>query len=132
MTSIDDPAVRALLDAPNHAVLSTTGADGSVHSAVVWVDVEDGKLAVNSAVGRRWPTDLERDPRTTLVVVDEENPYHYVEIRGTATSRLEGADAHIDRLAKKYLGADRYPGHSDAETRITYLVEPRRVRVWGS
>ena len=128
MASIDDEAVQRLLEQKNHAVCSTMNEDGSIHSTVVWADVQDGRLAVNSAVGRRWPSNLERDPRITVVVYDETNPYEYVEVRGTATGRTEGADAHIDALAKKYLGADEYPFRQPSEQRITYLVEPSLVR----
>ena len=128
MASLDDPGVKALLDKPNHAVLSTLNDDGSVHSTVVWVDVQDGRLAVNSAIGRAWPSNLERDPRVTVLVYDEDNPYDYVEVRGTAAGTTEGADAHIDRLAKKYLDADSYPFHREGEQRITYVVDAQRVR----
>ena len=128
MTTLDDPAVQALLAQKNHAVVSTLEPDGGIHSAVVWADVVDGHLAVNSAVGRRWPNNLEGNPTIAVVVYDESNPYEYVEVRGTAVGRLEGADAHIDRLAKKYLGADSYPFRQEGEQRITYLVEPAKVR----
>jgi PPOX class probable F420-dependent enzyme len=128
MASIDDPGVRALLDKPNHAVVSTLGEDGSVHSTVVWISVEDGQLAVNSAVGRKWPTDLERDPRITVVVYDEDNPYDYVEVRGTAQGSTDGADDHIDRLAKKYMDLDSYPFRAPGEQRITYRITAERVR----
>ena len=128
MTSLDDPGVSALLDKPNHAVVSTLNADGSVHSTVVWVDVQDGRLALNSAVGRAWPNNLERDPRLTVLVYDEDDPYDYVEVRGSARGTTEGADAHIDRLAKKYLDADSYPFRVPDEQRITYVVEPTLVR----
>jgi PPOX class probable F420-dependent enzyme len=127
MTTIDDPGVRGLLERPNHAVVSTLNADGSVHSTVVWVDVEDGQPAVNSAVGRTWPSNLARDPRITVVVYDEDDPYDYVEVRGTVTASTEGADGHIDRLAKKYLDADRYPFRSEGEQRISFFVDAERV-----
>jgi PPOX class probable F420-dependent enzyme len=128
MARFDDAGVQQLLQAPNHAVVSTINDDGSVHATVVWVDTEDGRLAVNSAVGRTWPSNLERDPRITVTVYDERNPYEYVEIRGRATPELEGADAHIDRLAKKYMDEDSYPFRREGEQRITFLVEPERVR----
>ncbi len=127
MASLDDAGVQALLDKPNHAVCTTLTEDGAAHSAVVWVDVQDGALAVNSAVGRAWPNNLERDPRITVLVYDEDNPYDYVEVRGTARGTTEGADAHIDRLAKKYIGADEYPFRQPGEQRITYLVDAQRV-----
>ena len=100
----------------------------SVHSTVVWHSLEDGKPAVNSAIGRAWPTNLERDPRCTMLVYDESNPYDYVEIRGIATGTTDGADEHIDRLAKRYIDADRYPFHQPGEQRITYRIAPTRVR----
>lgn len=128
MASLSDPGVQALLDKNNHAVVSTLNEDGSIHSTVVWVSVEDGRLAVNSAVGRKWPTNLERQPTITVLVYDEDNPYDYVEVRGTARGTTEGADDHIDRLAKKYLDADSYPFRQAGEQRITYLVEPSLVR----
>ena len=128
MASLTDEGVRALLDKPNHAVVSTLEQDGSVHSTVVWVDVVDGRLAVNSAQGRRWPDNLERDARVTVVVYDEDNPYDYVEVKGSVTPTTDGADAHIDRLAKKYLGADSYPFRQAGEQRVTFLVEPTKVR----
>lgn len=128
MTSIDDPGVRALLDKPNHAVVSTLNEDGSIHSTVVWVSVEDGRLAVNSALGRKWPTNLQRDPTMTLLVYDEANPYDYVEVRGAATADLQMGPAHIDRLAQKYLGQETYPYHQPGEQRVTFLLEPTLVR----
>ena len=130
MASIDDEGVQALLTCtpPNHAVISTINADGSIPSTVVWHSLQDGKIAVNSAIGRTWPTNLERDPRCTVMVYDENNPYDYVEIRGTASGTTDGADEHIDRLAKHFIDADRYPFHQPGEQRITYVVEATRVR----
>jgi len=128
VASIDDPGVRELLEQPNYAVISTSNADGSIHSAVVWVDLEDGAVLVNSAVGRIWPTNLERDPRATVLVFEASNPYDYVEIRGDAAGTTDGADDHIDRLAKKYIGQDTYPYRQPDEQRIKYVITPGRVR----
>ena len=128
MAELTDAGVQALLAKPNHAVVSTLNEDGSIHSTVVWVDVIDGKLAVNSAVGRTWPSNLERDPRITVLVYDEGNPYDYVEVRGTATGTTDGADAHIDRLAKKYMDLDEYPLRQEGEQRISYVIDAARVR----
>ena len=128
MATLSDPAVSRLLTEPFHAVCSTLDEDGSIHSTVVWVDVQDGRVAVNSAVGRKWPTNLERNPTINLTVYDEKNPYEYVEVRGTATGTTEGADAHIDGLAKKYMGVDEYPFRQPGEQRITYLVDATKVR----
>lgn len=128
MANIDDPGVRDLFEKPYLAVISTHNADGSIHSTLVWADLEDGKVAVNSAVGRIWPRNVERDPRTTVLIDNPENPYQYVEVRGIATGSTEGADEHIDRLAKKYLGVDSYPGRRAGEQRIKFLIEPQHVR----
>lgn len=128
MSTLDDPGVKALLDKPNHAVVSTLGDDGTIHSTVVWVSVEEGRLAVNSAIGRKWPTDLEKNPAITVLVYDEDNPYDYVEVRGKAVARTEGAKEHIDRLAKKYIDADEYPFLQPGEQRITFLVDADRIR----
>src|SRR3954451_20966595 len=127
MADLNDPGVRELLDKPNHAVLSTLNADGSVHSAVVWLNVEDGHVAVNSSRGRAWPSNLERDPRATLVVLDQGNPYEYVEIKGEAVE-AGGGDEHIDALAQKYIGQERYPWRQPGEERVKFHIRPARVR----
>ena len=127
MASLDDPGVMNLLDKKNHAIVSTLNADGSIHSIVVWCDVEDGHLAVNGAKGRAWPGNLERTPTVTVVVYDETNPYDYVEVRGTARE-VGNADAHIDRLAKKFIGQDVYPFRQPGEVRQKFLVDATRVR----
>ncbi len=82
--------------------------------------------------GRAWPRNLERDPRVTLTVQNLENPYQYLEIRGRAAKPItEGADEHIDALAKKYMGVDEYPLRQPGETRIIIRVEPEHVHVSG-
>ena len=83
---------------------------------------------MNSAVGRKWPSNLQANPTVTVLVYDEDNPYDYVEVRGTAVARTEGADEHIDRLSQRYMGVDSYPFRQPGEQRITFLVEPTLVR----
>jgi PPOX class probable F420-dependent enzyme len=128
MSTLTDQPVRELLEQPNYAVVSTLNPDGSVLSTIVWVNAEDGTVAVNSARGRRWPANIERDPRVTLLVYEAGNPYNYVEIRGTATSTTEGADEHINLLTKKYIGQDEYPFRQPGEQRIKFVIEPTHVR----
>ncbi|MBV9196560.1 MAG: PPOX class F420-dependent oxidoreductase [Solirubrobacterales bacterium] len=128
MTSLDDAGVRELLDGQNYALISTLNSDGSIHSTVVWISHEDGSVAVNSAVGRVWPRNLERDPQVTALVVESGNPYHYVEIRGTASATHEGADEHINALTKKYMGRDEYPFRAPGEERIKFVISPRHIR----
>jgi PPOX class probable F420-dependent enzyme len=128
MATLNDSEVRKLLEEPNHAVVSTFNEDGSVHSVVAWIDAQDGTVAINSARGRRWPTNLERDPRVTALVYEQGNPYNYVEIRGTASPTTDGADEHIDALAKKYIGQDEYPFRQPGEQRVKFVIEPDSVR----
>jgi PPOX class probable F420-dependent enzyme len=128
MASLNDADVRVLLENPNYAVVSTRNRDGSIHSTIVWISAEDGKVAVNSAIGRIWPTNLERDPQVTVVVFESGNPYNFVEIRGTSTPDREGADEHINRLAKKYIGQDEYPYRRPGEQRIKFVISPDHVR----
>lgn len=128
MATLQDQGVRELLEQPNYAVVSTLNADGSVLSTLVWINAENGAVAINSARGRKWPTNLARDPRVTVLVQDAGNPYNYVEIRGTATATTEDADEHINVLTKKYLGQDEYPFRQPGEQRVKFLIEPQHVR----
>jgi PPOX class probable F420-dependent enzyme len=128
MATINDSEVRQLLEQPNYAVVSTHNADGSIHSTVTWVDAEDGRVAINSAVGRVWPTNLQRDPHVNVLVLETGNPYNFVEIRGTAEATTEGADEHINRLSKKFIGQDEYPYRQPGEERIKFLITPQHVR----
>jgi PPOX class probable F420-dependent enzyme len=128
MPSITDPEVRELLDKPNYATVSTLNRDESIHSTVVWVDTEDGKIAINSAIGRLWPTNLQRDPRVNVLIQETGNPYHFVEVRGEAEATTEGADEHINRLAKKFINQDEYPYRQPGEQRIKFLITPQHVR----
>ena len=128
MADLNDAGVKELLTKPNHAVLSTFNRDGSIHSTVIWINVEDGQIACNSARGRVWPTNLERDPRANLTVLDEGNPYEYVVISGNATEASEGADEHIDTLAQKYINQEKYPWRVEGEERVKFFVSPDKVR----
>ena len=128
MSNLSDQAVHELLQQPNYAVVSTVNEDGSIHSTIVWVNAEDGKIAVNSAKGRRWPTNLERDPNINVLVYEAGNPYNFVEIRGRAEGSTEGADEHINALSKKYIDQDEYPFRQPGEQRIKFVVTPEQVR----
>ena len=128
MTTIHDSGPQELLSGPNYAVVSTLNKDGSIHSTVVWISDEGDDVAVNSAIGRVWPTNLERDPHVSVVVQEAGNPYHFVEIRGTATGSTDGADDHINALAKKYIDQDEYPFRQPGEQRIKFVIAPEQVR----
>jgi PPOX class probable F420-dependent enzyme len=128
MANLNDPEVKKLLEEPNHAVISTHNPDDSILSTVVWINTENGSVAVNSALGRKWPSNLARDPRTSLLVMEQNNPYNYVEIRGTATGTEDGADEHINALAKKYIDQDEYPFRQPGERRIKFVIKPDHIR----
>jgi PPOX class probable F420-dependent enzyme len=121
-----------LLRGRNFAHVGTLRADGSVQVSPAWVDVQDGRPVLNTAEGRAWLRNLERDPRITLEVQNMENPYEYVEIRGRVAERThEGADEHIDLFAKKYLDVAQYPNRRPGEQRVIIRVEPEYVKVLG-
>jgi PPOX class probable F420-dependent enzyme len=133
MSQAIEGRAEELLKAKNFCVVSTIRPDGSVHAAPVWVDVQDGRPVVNTAEGRSWPENLKRDPRVTLTVQNMENPYEYLSVRGRVTEQKhDGADAHIDSLAMKYLGQESYPYRQPGEQRVILYVEPDYVRVNGS
>jgi PPOX class probable F420-dependent enzyme len=128
MAAIEGRA-RELLEQPNYTHLSTFRQDGTVHGVVIWQHVEGDRVALNSSEGRAWPANVRRDPRVTITVHNNENPYEYVEVRGRIVEDThEGAKEHIDALAKKYLDKDEYPFLQPGEQRIKFLVEPERVR----
>jgi PPOX class probable F420-dependent enzyme len=129
MATLKDPDVRELLEQPNYAVVSTHNDDGSIESTITWVAPENGHIAINSAIGRKWPANLQRDPRVTVLVQEKDNPYHFVEIRGKAKATTEGADEHINQLSKKFIGEDEYPFRQPGEKRIKFVIEPQQVRL---
>jgi PPOX class probable F420-dependent enzyme len=121
-------AQRAFLnDNPFPGVVTTLRADGSPHSTVVWIDTDGDVVRFNTALGRAKQKHLARDARVSVVVIDPADQYRWVGITGTAELTEEGADAHIDRLAKKYLDADSYPFRNPAETRLTVNISVEKV-----
>jgi PPOX class probable F420-dependent enzyme len=120
-------AERAFLEQPFVGVVSTLNPDGSPQSTIVWVDVDDDGVSVNTAYGRVKPRNLARDPRLSLVVVDPGDPYRWIKVNGTGTLVDEGADAHIDRLSKKYTGNDVYASRQPGEHRVTVRITLERI-----
>lgn len=132
MTEPLDARSQELLEAPNYAQVATIRRDGSPHVTPVWVDLRDGMVWLNSAEGRAWPANLKRDPRVAMNVQNLENPQEFVEIRGlVSTITRDGADEHIDFLAKKYLGEDSYPYRQPDERRVIIKVLPEWARHQG-
>ncbi len=112
---------------PFVGVVTDTRPDGSLHSTVVWVDVTDGQVGFNTAVGRAKDRYLRANPSIALIVVDPGNTYKWVAVSGRAEFVEEGADAQIDKLAKKYLGADTYPFRKDTEVRVSVRIADEHV-----
>src|ERR1700692_4054069 len=107
------------------ANLATLMADGQPQVTPVWCDYDGGNVLINTAAGRQKDNNLQRDPRVSLAILDPENPYRYLEVRGRVVERTEkGADAHIDKMAKKYLGKDKYPFAKPGEVRVLYKIKP--------
>src|SRR5208337_4924342 len=117
-----------LIDGKNFAYLATLLPDGSPHVTPMWVDHEGDMLLMNTAVGRIKQRNITRDPRVSITIVDSNNPYDRIVILGSVVSQTEqGADAHIDKLAKKYTGANKYQKESPSEKRIIIKIEPLRI-----
>src|SRR2546423_11809676 len=130
MATLDEKA-RRFLEEPFVGEVTTLRPDGSPHTTVVWVDVDTGEVIFNPAGGRAKERYLRKDPRVSLIVVDPEDPYRWVSVSGTAELSTEGADAEIDKLAKKYLGKDEYPWRSPDEQRINVRIRPEKVDTAG-
>jgi PPOX class probable F420-dependent enzyme len=123
---------RDLFDKKAFANLATMMPDGTPQVTPVWVDYDGTHVLVNSARGRQKDKNLRRNPTVALSIQDPDNPYRYLEIRGRVTEITEdGADEHIDKMAKKYMGVDRYPGRQPGEVRVIYKIEPQRASSMG-
>ena len=120
---------RDLLAKKSFAHVATVGRDGAPQVTPVWVDYDGTHVRFNTAKGRVKVRNLARNPRVALAIQDPDNPYRYVQIRGRVVEATEeGADAHIDALAKKYLGQDKYPFRRPGEVRVMYKVLPESVQ----
>jgi PPOX class probable F420-dependent enzyme len=122
------PAALALLEQPVVAHLATVGPDGWPHVTPVWVDHDGGDVLINTAQGRRKARDLQHDDRVAVSVTARDDPMRAVALRGRVVEvTTDGADEHIDRLAGKYLGVDRYPYRGEGEVRLKVRIRPERV-----
>ena len=123
---------RDLFSKPAFANLATLMPDGNPQVTPVWIDYDGKYVIVNSAKGRQKDRNLRREPRVALTVMDPENPYRYLGIRGRVKEITErGADAHIDKMAKKYLNKDKYPYRQPGEVRVLYKIQPEHTQAMG-
>ena|SRR5438105_1552420 len=128
MASIIPDKFHDLFTKKGFAHLATLMPDGSPQVTPVWVDFDGTHVIVNSAKGRQKDKNMKRDARVSLSISDPDNPYRYVEIRGKVADISEtGADQHIDKMAQKYLGQDKYPYRKPEEVRVVYKVLPTKI-----
>ncbi len=128
MTELSEKAKR-LLKGKNFAFVATLNKDGSTQLTPTWVDTDGENVLVNTALGRQKTVNIARDPRVTVGVLDQSNPYEYVSIRGKVAKQVRGkeADAHIDKLALKYTGATKYRRSAPDEKRVILVIRPSKV-----
>ena len=132
MASQVPDAFLDLFHKKSFAHLVTLMPDGRPQVTPVWCDFDGTNVLVNSAKGRRKDKNMRREPRVALSIQDPENPYRSLEVRGRVVSiSEEGADAQIDRLAKRYMGVDRYPLRKPGEVRVIYKILPEVVSARG-
>ena len=122
---------KQFLEQPFVGTVTTLRADGSPHSTIVWVDVEDGVVSFNTATGRAKPKHIEHDPRAGVLVVDPNDAFKWISVDGHAELTTDGADAQIDKLAKKYLGKDEYPWRNSEEQRVKVRITPEHITASG-
>lgn len=127
MAKLSD-AWKTTLTKPILVHLTTLMPDGSPQASPVWVDLDGDTIVINSAQGRVKDKNMRRDPRVAISAVDPENPYKPLMLRGRVVDiTTKGADAHIDSMAKKYLGKDKYPFARPGEVRVVYRIEPEKI-----
>jgi PPOX class probable F420-dependent enzyme len=120
-------AARTLISRPIIASVATVSHDDKPQLTPVWIDLDGDDLVFNTAKGRAKQANLDRNPNVAVSLVDPDNPYNVVVVRGVAESTEAGADEHIDALAKKYLGVDKYPMRQPGEVRLKYRVRAEHV-----
>ena len=126
-------AVKKLFQEANIGHLATVMPDGSPQVTPMLVDFDGEHILVNTAEGRQKPRNIRRDPRVAISVTREGSPYAFAQVRGRVVEiTSEGAEEHIDRLAKKYLGRDKYPLRQPGERRIILKIAPEHVSSMGA
>jgi PPOX class probable F420-dependent enzyme len=124
-----DPEVREKLEEANFWHLATVNPGGSPQSTVVWAHLRDGRILVNTALGRIKPRNIRHDARVAISVYYPEHPYANVQIQGRVVETITGeeADSDIDMLSEKYTGKTPYPWRMEGEQRVSFMIEPTRV-----
>ncbi|MDG7001190.1 MAG: PPOX class F420-dependent oxidoreductase [Nitrososphaerota archaeon] len=125
---------KKFLEATNFAFVATVNKDGSPQVTPTWVDTDGKYVFINVTPQRQKAKNLQREPRIAIAVTDQANPYSMISIRGKVVEQIAGKEAeeHIDKLAKKYLGQDKYPYRQPNEKRLLLKIEPTSIAGWGS
>jgi PPOX class probable F420-dependent enzyme len=118
-----------ILKGKNFAFLGTLNRDGSIQLTPVWVDTDGENVLVNTAIGRVKERNIARDARVAVSVPEWSNPYNFVSVQGTVEKKTTGQEAedHIDKMAKKYTGADKYPNRKPGEKRVLLVIKPHKI-----
>ena len=126
---LTDPRIREFFEGKNFAFLSSLMKDGSPHVTPTWVDIEDDNILINTALGRIKQTNISRDPRIALSIINQDNQYEMVTVRGKVIEQITGdvAEKHIDKLARKYINQDKYPRRSKNEQRVILKIKPEKI-----
>jgi PPOX class probable F420-dependent enzyme len=123
---------KDLFNKPAIASLATVNAESIPQVTPVWCDFDGTHVLVNTARGRKKARNLERNKRVALAIMDPQNPYRYLGIQGRVVEMTEnGAEPHIDKMAKKYLGKDKYPYRQPGEVRVLVKIAPEKVHTVG-
>jgi PPOX class probable F420-dependent enzyme len=128
VAALTDDQAR-LLQEPNFATVATLNPDGSAQLSIVWIDWDGERVLFNTAAGRAKPRNLEHDPRMSVLVIDREDGYRWLAVRGAAELTSDGADEHIDKLARKYTGEGWRP--KPGERRLLVRVRLEHVSAYG-
>lgn len=114
------------------AMLATVQPDGTPQVTPVWFDLNGGNVRINTAKGRVKARNMKQSSAVAIAIMDPANPYRYIQVRGkVAVVTEEGADAHIDSLAMKYLGQEKYPFRQPGEERVIFEIEPGSFQAMG-
>jgi PPOX class probable F420-dependent enzyme len=132
MAELTRLAKKLTKEGKNFASIATLMSDGSPQVSIVWIDSDKNYIILNTAEGRTKTNNMRRDPMVALAIMNAENPYQQVMIRGRVIEMThDGADKHIDNLAKKYLGVDKYPHSTQGEQRVIVKIIPEHIFITG-
>jgi PPOX class probable F420-dependent enzyme len=125
---LDEFVYKLCTEGKNFAAIATLMSDGSPQVSIVWVDADEEYIYINTAEGRLKPENMRRDSRVAISIFDAENPYRQVMVRGTAEEDTKiDAEKHIDEMAMKYLGLDKYPQRAPGEKRVVFRIKPEKI-----